>query len=425
MSSITYDINQEFPFDKLSLANPHGIQGGAYFSKIRMGDDEPFLFQTPKCFTKSGIVSTDKKIYCDLMLNVNNEKFITFLQELEKHIQQLIYEKRDLWFHNNMEMDNIEYFFNPIIRTYKKHFLVRSYVQQPKHIKSAKSLQIYDENENRLTIKDVTKEKKIIAILEGLGIKFTSSSFHLELCLRQVMILEDKPIFHKCLIQMNRHDIKEDKEEIPNTKITLTQTSDIEEADTTKDIKKVADNKEVNKEVINEDNKEDKIIKNTIQETKALSEELSEALPDNSVEQTNDTPLLESILNDLSNNITENQKQLKPLADNESTKLSEDTCDSKNKTIDILSNNNNKESLEQKTDLQEIDVDLPNEKDCVHLKEPHIVYREIYKKALEKAKAARRLAIQAFLEAKQIKNTFLANEVEESDDDLDTFEEMH
>ena len=408
MSSITYDINQEFPFDKLSLANPHGIQGGAYFSKILMGDDEPFLFQTPKCFTKSGIVSTDKKIYCDLMLNVNNEKFITFLQELEKYIQQLIYEKRDLWFHNNMEMDNIEYFFNPIIRTYKKHLLVRSYVQQPKHIKSVKSLQIYDENENRLTIKDVTKEKKIIAILEGLGIKFTSSSFHFELCLRQVMILEDKPIFHKCLIQMNRHDTKEDKEEIQNTKITLTQTLDSEEEDTTKDIKKVVDDKE------------DQIIKNT----KVSSEESSEVSPENSIEQTKDTPLPETIINDISNNITENQKQPKPLVDNESTKLSEDKDDPKKETIDTPSNSN-KESLEQKSDLQEINVDLPNEKDCVHLKEPLVVYREIYKKALEKAKAARRLAIQAFLEAKQIKNTFLADEVEESDDDLDTFEEMH
>jgi hypothetical protein len=402
MSSIIYDINQKFPFDKLSLANPHGIQGGAYFSKIRMGDDEPFLFQAPKCFTKSGIVSTDKKIYCDLMLNVNNEKFITFLQELEKYIQQLIYEKRDLWFHNNMEMDNIEYFFNPIIRTYKKHLLVRSYVQQPKHIKNVKSLQIYDENENRLTIKDVTKEKKIIAILEGLGIKFTSSSFHFELCLRQVMILEDKPIFHKCLIQMNKHDTKEDKEEIQNTKITLTQTLDNEEEDTTKDIKKVVADKE-----------------DQIKNANVSSEEMFEVSPENSIEQTKDTPLSKTIKNDISNNITENQKQPEPL-DNESTKLSEDKDD----PIDTPSNNN-KESLEQKSDLQEINVDLPNEKDCVHLKEPLVVYREIYKKALKKAKAARRLAIQAFLEAKQIKNTFLADEVEESDDDLDTFEEMH
>ena len=70
-------------------------------------------------------------------------------------------------------------------------------------------------------------------------------------------------------------------------------------------------------------------------------------------------------------------------------------------------------------------VDIPKEKGSVHLKDPIVVYREIYKKAMEKAKEARRLAIRAFLEAKQIKNTFLVGEVEDSeDDDLDTFKEF-
>ena len=49
------------------------------------------------------------------------------------------------------------------------------------------------------------------------------------------------------------------------------------------------------------------------------------------------------------------------------------------------------------------------------------VYREIYAKALKKAAEARRLAVQAFLEAKHIKNTFLAND--ESDDYLANLEE--
>ena len=53
-----------------------------------------------------------------------------------------------------------------------------------------------------------------------------------------------------------------------------------------------------------------------------------------------------------------------------------------------------------------------------------MVYREIYKQALDKAKMARRLAIRAFLEAKQIKNTFLAGEVEESDDEFDSLAEF-
>ena len=73
--------------------------------------------------------------------------------------------------------------------------------------------------------------------------------------------------------------------------------------------------------------------------------------------------------------------------------------------------------LEQNKELCEINVDISGNVDAVQLKAPLTVYREIYKKAKEKARMARRLAIQAFLEAKKIKNTFLIGEVEESDDD--------
>jgi len=112
-------------------------------------------------------------------------------------------------------MENIEYFFNPVLRTYKKQYVTRAYVRQPKHIKNLKSLQIYDENENILSLNDVSKENKIISIVEGLGIKFTSSSFHLDLCLRQIMVLEDKPLFEKCLIQTARSPFLTEQPLIP------------------------------------------------------------------------------------------------------------------------------------------------------------------------------------------------------------------
>ena len=416
MSRITYDVSQEFPFHELSLANPNGVQGGAYFSKIRIKDDESFLFQTPKCLTKNGIVSTDKKIYCDLMFTNDNEKFINFIQELEKSIQHLIYEKRNLWFHNNMEMENIEYFFNPIIRTYKKHFVVRTYIQQPKHIKSTKSLQIYDENENRLTIKDVTKEKKIIAILEGLGIKFTSSSFHLELCLRQVMVIDNKPIFHKCLIQMGKNvPTHAEKERENNTKITM-------------DVLPSGPKQLEKKQPLIEKDVSENIVSSPI--SAPLANTAEEKKEDIKEEQT---------MTDISNNIkVESDEETASICDSEpegyiesENELSDNEKDDiENKTeplsVEKLSSEDKTkpESLEQKNNLREINVDIPSEEETVSLKQPIVVYREIYKQALEKAKMARRLAIRAFLEAKQIKNTFLAGEVEESDDEFDSFEEF-
>ena len=125
-----HEANQNYPFEQLSLANPHGIQGGAFFSKLLLNEEHPCLFQTPKCLTKNGIVRTGKKTYCDLIIAADNDTFLNFLQEFEKRIQQLIYEKRNMWFHNEMEMENIEYFFNPVLRTYKKQYVTRAYVRE-------------------------------------------------------------------------------------------------------------------------------------------------------------------------------------------------------------------------------------------------------------------------------------------------------
>lgn len=65
MSNSLLLIDNKFPFEKISLANPQGLQGGAYLSKIRIGN-EPVILQTPKCLTKNGIHKTEKKFIVTL-----------------------------------------------------------------------------------------------------------------------------------------------------------------------------------------------------------------------------------------------------------------------------------------------------------------------------------------------------------------------
>jgi hypothetical protein len=63
--------------------------------------------------------------------------------------------------------------------------------------------------------------------------------------------------------------------------------------------------------------------------------------------------------------------------------------------------------------------EIPKE-ETVQLKDRKDVYHEIYKQALKKAKMAREMAISAYLEAKQIKNTYMIEEFIDSDEsDLD------
>ena len=97
-----HEPNDDFPFQKLTLANPHGLQGGAYFSKMKL-DGEMLLIQTPKCTTKNGMHTTEKKVYCDLLLTDDHETFRKWLTDLEERVQCLIYEKREAWFHSEMD----------------------------------------------------------------------------------------------------------------------------------------------------------------------------------------------------------------------------------------------------------------------------------------------------------------------------------
>ena len=213
-------------FDNLFLANPTRLQGGAYFSKLFLDENTPVIFQTPKSSTKNGLIMTSKKTYCDLLFNADDQKFIQWIENFEQAIQFLIFEKKDMWFHNDMELEDIEYFFNPSIRLYNKNkYLLRSYIHQPKHIKKEYNLQIYDENENILTVKDVNKDQKIISILEVLGIKFTSQSFNIDYCLRQIMIIDEKPLFNKCLIKP-QHVMK--NKEIQNINETPNEKNQIQ-----------------------------------------------------------------------------------------------------------------------------------------------------------------------------------------------------
>ena len=77
---------------------------------------------------------------------------------------------------------------------------------------------------------------------------------------------------------------------------------------------------------------------------------------------------------------------------------------------------------ENKTNIEEFELtleELSNE-DKVILKEPTEIYYKMYRDARQKAKLARELALSSYLEAKNIKNTYMLKNIEDSDNsDLD------
>ena len=192
--------NKNFDFSQLSLAHPSGIQGGAYFTKL-LHNNKPLYIQTTKSLTRQGFVKSGKKYYCDLMLDNNSETLINWFENLEETCQNLIFEKSEAWFQSSLDKNDVETAFNPVIRIYKsgKYYLVRTNIKVGPN--SEPYIKIYDENEVPHSINDIKENTNIISILEIQGIKFTSRNFQIEIELRQVMILDNEPLFDNCLIK--------------------------------------------------------------------------------------------------------------------------------------------------------------------------------------------------------------------------------
>ena len=368
--------NDKFDFSNLTLAHPTGIQGGAYFTKIEY-NRKPLYIQTCKSQTRQGFVKSGKKYYCDLMFDKNAETLINWFENLEEKCQKLIFERRDTWFQNSLEETDIESAFNSTIRIYKsgKYYLVRTNIRNTHD--NNPFIKIYNEHEGILTMADITNETNIISILEIQGIKFTSRNFQIEIELKQVMVLDNEPMFDNCLIKTSKKSVVEEKEKEKDIALeNQLKTDDLSL-----------------EESLNDQNifiTGDMTLSDLISQSENASnlEELENASIDIMVETEAEKPDNESISLDL---------------DIEDLDLDKDI----------------EENSKELTEVQNNDLNLETTLETIHLKKPNQVYFELYKDARSKAKVAKRNAILAYLEAKNIKKTYMLENLNDSDSDFD------
>jgi hypothetical protein len=371
--------NHLFDFTKLTLAHPVGIQGGAYFTKIEY-NKKPLYIQTTKSLTRQGFVKSGKKYYCDLMFDKNSEILIHWFENLEVKCQKLIFEKKNDWFQGNLEENDIETAFNSLLRVYKsgKYYLLRTNVKNTKD--DIPVVKIYNENEITLGMDDVKLETELISILEIQGIKFTSRNFQIEIELKQVMVLDKEPIFESCLIKTNKkvQELKplEEKKENNVNDTVITNSDTILE--------------------------EDVVVKEPLIEYPDIKEPL-----------TNETDIIKEVEN------LECLEEIEPIdiLQPEEPKQEEENISLNIEFEDLL------EDIQENNDvLKEIhnnDLNLDKNDSIIKLKKPNQVYFELYKEARNKAKQAKRNAILAYLEAKNIKKTYMLENINDSDSDFD------
>jgi hypothetical protein len=377
MNNHIYEICENFDFGSLKLENPTLLNANIYFSKLNTNPNKNFYIQLPKCKTKQGIIQANTKCFCDLEFNSSDKLIVEFFENLENYFIKEICNNKSLWFYDsaNISNDDINDFISPVMRSYKggKKFLIKANIKQEK-------INLYDENEKKLTLADYDSNNEIIPLLNINGIRFSKSSFIIDIILVQFMVLYPSDTLENQLL------IKINKKKEP----TLESS---------------------NKEKVDDENSKINI---NFQPVKLVEDEVeTKELKDQA----------EAVTKELKDQAEAVTKELKE--DSEAKELKEDNEAKELKETSsfkyLMNNLESNETLDDDYALEITDLDVITENsEPLELKSHESIYLEIYKKAKQKAKEIRRNAVEAFLEAKNIKLKYnLTNIVNDSSSDED------
>jgi hypothetical protein len=403
-----YSTNKDFDsfeYDSIVLTKPGPIDNGNYFIKFLV-DNNNLYTQPPKCVTRNGIINVGKKWYIDLMFTNIDESFIQWVENLETHCVKHIYNNRTKWFDSDMELHDIENYFSSPMKVYKsgKYYILR--VNIANHL-GKPAIKIFNESQQEQSFDSVKEQQQVMSVIEFKGIKCSARSFQIDIELKQLMILTPSDLFDNCVFNTTKtptpiandtKEILEDDNVVPLAESLETNIIDTDKNDALETPTSDAINVENKDDVTTSDNEPeiDETSFNVIKYNNPLDENTN--VPS---EETHETP---SDLG-ISEEKEENHNEITEKVNEE---LSEDKISID--TIDITPTNN--------ADFEEVNFDLEElpQEDNIVLKNRKDVYYEMYRDARRKAKIAKEMAMASYLEAKNIKNTYMLDDIEDSDD---------
>ena len=117
------------------------------------------------------------------------------------------------------------------------------------------------------------------------------------------------------------------------------------------------------------------------------------------------------------NNEQELTKEEEP--NNKQELTEEEPTNKQELTAEETNNEEESNKLEQLSNMTELDIGYDNlgNDETVQLRTPQEVYYDLWYEARNRAKLAKEEAIKAYLEAKNIKNTYLLDDFSESDEE--------
>lgn len=397
-----YEPNDSFSFEKIKISKPVSILGGNYFIRFSL-DNNPLYIQPPKCKTKQGFLKAGKKYYTDLVFTNADDEFIRWMENLENVCHQHLFQNREKWFESDMELHDIENYFTSPLKIYKtgKFYIARVNVITNMGVPN---LTIYNENNTIVPIEDINDKTDVITILELKGIKCTTTSFQIEMEMKQMLTVKPVELFNKCIIKMPTQS------SVSNNELNETLPENIEPDNVAITIDSNENNiVEPVKNIEESNNNDENLVKIDVND-------------DEDININTDVTVNEEIHVD-----TDINNDDKVIIETDIT-VNADTDNNKNEEID---NNENHEDVitvpNQSNELEEVEIhldELPEESN-INIKQSNEVYYEMYREACRKAKIARDLALSSYLEAKRIKNTYMLEDITDSDDsDLEQESEM-
>jgi hypothetical protein len=285
------------------------------------------------------------------------------MENLEIHCHKYIYENRAKWFDNEMELHDIENYFTSPIKLYKsgKYYTIRANIQT---ILDKPKLKIYNEDGEEVEYSAITGTAQLMAIIEVQGIRCSARSFQIDMEIKQAMVLKPANLFDKCLFKQSANAASV-------TSSGTVKTTEVQEP--------------------------------VSQANVVVDDHIVTPLPLHEQEPVETAPDLGIFVK-----TDENEQAMASESRSEPDVSATEPPKKEAKPDNVGSD-----------EMQEVVFHLDElpENDQITLKNRNDVYYEMYREARRKAKYARELALASYLEAKNIKNKYMLDDIGDSDDE--------
>jgi len=176
------------------------VQGGAaYFCRLMSAGIPGLQVQLPPCTTKSGLVTTNRATYAELVYSADScAPLLEWLDTASDKMLSHVREQWEEWFDPPVDEDEIVESVTQVARLGSggKDVIIKT----PLPSRDDENFAVYDKAGEPLPREEMTAGRYIVPLIELRGIRVSAKSISLDIRLIQTMMIE-RPAERKCMIR--------------------------------------------------------------------------------------------------------------------------------------------------------------------------------------------------------------------------------